>query len=79
MFYVLSVGLVALGVIVLVIVGVVVAGRLRRYLSAASMVSASTQDHVGLLRARSAAVKIAVAEKRRRVHPPGRTTQYDRS
>nr|WP_232286418.1 bacteriophage holin [Saccharomonospora azurea] len=38
---------------------------LRGYRATASMVSARTSDRIGLLRARSAAVRVAVRERRR--------------
>ncbi|PXY30215.1 hypothetical protein DI005_05910 [Prauserella sp. PE36] len=64
MFYVLSGALVALGILVLGIVAVRLVGALRRYSRTASMVAASTQDQAGLLRARAAAVGVALARRR---------------
>ncbi|PXY22447.1 bacteriophage holin [Prauserella muralis] len=64
MLYVLSVGLVALGILVLGIAAVRIVRALRTYSRTASMVSASAHDRLGLLRARSAALKVAVGERR---------------
>ncbi|WP_162830338.1 bacteriophage holin [Amycolatopsis palatopharyngis] len=65
MLYVLSIALVAMGLIVLGALAFQVAKALRRFNHAVSMVSTNTQDGVGLLRARSAGVRVAIA---RRVH-----------
>ncbi|ASR36401.1 hypothetical protein BAY61_16870 [Prauserella marina] len=66
MFYVLSACLVALGILVLVVITIRSARLLRRYGRTASMVSASTHDQLGLLRARVAAVKVAIGQRRGR-------------
>lgn len=64
MFYVLSGALVAFGIVVLGLVVLRLVSLLRRFNRTASMVTASTHDRVGLLRARTAAVKVAIAERR---------------
>ncbi|WP_040925692.1 bacteriophage holin [Saccharomonospora marina] len=68
MFYELSVVLVVLGIAALAILGTRVTRLLRRYGDTASMVSTSTRDHLGLLRARWAALRVAVGGRRRRTH-----------
>lgn len=66
MLFVLSGALIAFG-IVLLVVGVLVFLRpLRRFHRTSSMVTARTQDQLGLLRARKAAVRVAIAERRNR-------------
>ncbi|WP_040922812.1 bacteriophage holin [Saccharomonospora xinjiangensis] len=50
---------------------------LRVYRASASMVSARTGDRVGLLRARSAAVRVAVRQRRRHRRDTA-AAQYDR-
>ncbi|MEU6641655.1 bacteriophage holin [Saccharomonospora sp. NPDC046836] len=66
MFYVLSGALVALGILVLGVLIVRLIRLLHRCARTASMVSASTHDQVGLLRARSAAVRVAIEQRRHR-------------
>ncbi|MGM1059198.1 bacteriophage holin [Saccharothrix sp. Mg75] len=56
--------LIALGVVVLVVVGVRVIGSLRRFRAASSLVGDRVGDGVGLLRARFAALGVAVAARR---------------
>ncbi|WP_199432145.1 bacteriophage holin [Qaidamihabitans albus] len=64
MYYVLSVALAALGIFVLGAVLLHTVRLLRRYNRTVSMVTAESRDRVGLLRARSAAVRVAVARRR---------------
>ncbi|PRX45058.1 hypothetical protein B0I33_110157 [Prauserella shujinwangii] len=66
MYYVLSGTLVGLGIIVFGAVLFRTIRHLRLFHRAASMVTANTHDRVGLLRARSAAIRVAVAERRDR-------------
>ncbi|GAA3463005.1 MULTISPECIES: bacteriophage holin [Saccharothrix] len=56
--------LVAFGVIVLVVVGFRVIGSLRRFRAASTLVGDRVGDGAGLLRARLAALGVAVAERR---------------
>lgn len=56
--------LVLLGVVVLIATGVRVIGSLRRFRSASTLVGSRVGDGVGLLRARSAALEVALAERR---------------
>ncbi|WP_033287508.1 bacteriophage holin [Amycolatopsis jejuensis] len=56
--------LLAAGLVVLALLLVRIAGVLRRFRRTVSMVSTHTQDRTGLLRARSAALRVAVAERR---------------
>ena len=56
--------LLAAGVLLLVLLLVRTSGVLRRFRRTVSMVSTHTQDRTGLLRARSAALRVAVAERR---------------
>ncbi|MFC4003387.1 bacteriophage holin [Prauserella oleivorans] len=69
MFYVLSVVLVAAGLVVLGTVLVRVGGAVNRYQRAVSTVRADARDHLGLLRARSAALGVAVGERRLHTGP----------
>ncbi|SFB55011.1 hypothetical protein SAMN05216266_118116 [Amycolatopsis marina] len=66
MLYVLSIALVAMGLIVLGALAFQVAKALRRFNHTVSMVSRNTQDDVGLLRARSAGVRVAIASRAHR-------------
>lgn len=63
MLYVLSIAMVAVGLIVLGMLIFPVAKALRRFNHTVSMVSANTQDGVGLLRARSAGVRVAIEQR----------------
>ncbi|WP_020659713.1 bacteriophage holin [Amycolatopsis benzoatilytica] len=62
--------LLAAGVLLLVLLLVRIFGVLRRFRRTVSMVSTRTQDRAGLIRARSAALRVAVAERR-----PARSNQ----
>lgn len=63
--YTPTLALIALGLIVLVAIGVRVIRSLRRFATARTLVGDRVGDGVGLLRARSAALKVAFAERRR--------------
>ncbi|MFF0145842.1 hypothetical protein ATK36_1028 [Amycolatopsis sulphurea] len=65
--------LLAAGLLLLVLLLVRTFRLLRRLRHTVSMVTTDTQDQTGLLRARSAALRVAVAERRGRPH-----TQYHR-
>lgn len=56
--------LVLLGVVLLVVTALRVIGSLRRFRAASSLVGDRVGDGVGLLRARSAALGVAFAERR---------------
>lgn len=56
--------LIVLGVVVLVLTGFRVIGSLRRFRAASSLVGDRVGDGVGLLRARFAALGVAVAQRR---------------
>lgn len=61
--------LVALGLVLLVLVVVRTLGAVRRFTTAAAMVNGRVSDEAGVIRARSAAVSVAVAQRRgRSVH-----------
>jgi hypothetical protein len=62
--YVPTIVLVAIGLILLVALLVRVRNALRLFGQTASAVATNTQDRTGLLRARSAAVRVAVSELR---------------
>ncbi|WP_216204738.1 bacteriophage holin [Amycolatopsis aidingensis] len=64
MLYVLSLVLVVFGVCFLAVVIFRVARVLRRFDRAASMVVADTTDRTGLLRARAAALRVAMTQRR---------------
>lgn len=64
MYYWLSIALVVLGLLVLAAVLTRTLVLLRRFDRAASMVAGHSHDRVGLLRARFAAVRVAVADRR---------------
>ncbi|HEX8867872.1 MAG TPA: bacteriophage holin [Lentzea sp.] len=63
--YTPTLALIALGLIVLVAIAVRVIRSLRRFASARTLVGDRVGDGVGLLKARSAALKVAFAERRR--------------
>ncbi|GAA3569791.1 hypothetical protein GCM10022222_62400 [Amycolatopsis ultiminotia] len=56
--------LLAVGLLLLVVLLVRTIGVLRRLRRTVSMVSAAAHDRTGLLRARSAALRVAVAQRR---------------
>jgi hypothetical protein len=62
--YISTMALVALGLIVLTVVLVNLRRILRRFIQTVSMVSTDTRDRAGLLRARSAALRVAVEQGR---------------
>lgn len=64
--YLPTVVLVALGLLLLVVLLVRTVKVLRGFRQTASMVATNTQDRAGLLRARSAALRVAFAERRRK-------------
>lgn len=64
--YVPTIVLVAIGLVLLVALGVRVRKVLRLFGQTVSIVATNTQDRTGLLRARSAALRVAVAQRR---HP----------
>jgi hypothetical protein len=63
--YTPTLALIALGLIVLVAIGFRVIRSLRRFAAARTLVGDRVGDGVGLLKARSAALKVAFAERRR--------------
>jgi hypothetical protein len=63
--YTPTLALIALGLIVLAAIGVRVIRSLRRLAAARTLVGDRVGDGVGLLKARSAALKVAFAERRR--------------
>nr|WP_298177615.1 bacteriophage holin [Saccharomonospora sp.] len=73
----MSVALVVVAAAACGLVGFRVLRLLRTYRVTASMVAAHTSDRVGLLRARSAAVRVAITERRRR-RGDSTAPQYDR-
>jgi len=64
--YVPTIALVVIGLLVLAVVLVRLLRVLRQFNQTVSMVSTNTQDRAGLLRARSAALRVAVRQRR---HP----------
>ncbi|MEV6644867.1 bacteriophage holin [Amycolatopsis sp. NPDC051371] len=64
--YLPTVVLVAIGLLLLVVLVVRTAKVLRGFKQTASMVATNTQDRAGLVRARSAALRVAFAERRRK-------------
>ncbi|MFJ9786904.1 bacteriophage holin [Amycolatopsis sp. NPDC101161] len=64
--YLPTVALAALGLLLLVVLLVRTGKVLRGFRQTASMVATNTQDRAGLLRARSAALRVAFAERRRK-------------
>ncbi|TLW94438.1 hypothetical protein FFT09_00580 [Saccharomonospora piscinae] len=77
MFSVVSIALVVLAIAGFGLVLFRVLKLLRTYRSTASMVTARTGDRVGLLRARFAALRVAIAGRRRH-RRDGHAAQYDR-
>ncbi|MEU7476134.1 bacteriophage holin [Lentzea sp. NPDC042327] len=77
--YTPTLALLVLGLIVLVVIGRLVLRSLRRFASARTLVGDRVGDGVGLLKARSAALKVALAERRRTEQVPTRDDPaYDR-
>jgi len=64
--YLPTVVLVAIGLLLLVLLLVRTMKVLRGFKQTASMVATNTQDRAGLIRARSAALRVAFAERRRK-------------
>lgn len=64
--YLPTVVLVAIGLLLLVVLVVRTAKVLRGFKQTASMVATNTQDRAGLIRARSAALRVAFAQRRRK-------------
>lgn len=62
--YLLSLALVAAGLLVLALVGVRVVGGLRRLRAVQVSAAATVRDRSGLLRARSAALRVAIKAPR---------------
>ncbi|WP_236793027.1 bacteriophage holin [Amycolatopsis sp. GM8] len=65
MSYLPSILLAAVGLILLGVLLIAVVRGLRRFRSALSMVVTSTNDRAGLIRARSAGVRVALQQRRR--------------
>ncbi|MDQ0381750.1 bacteriophage holin [Amycolatopsis thermophila] len=65
MSYLPSIVLAAVGVIVLSVVLIRTFGVLRRFKRTSSMVTASVADRTGLLKARSAGLRVAIGQRRR--------------
>lgn len=63
--YLPTIVLVAIGVLLLALLLVRTAKVLRAFRQTASMVATNTQDRAGLIRARSAALRVAFAQRRR--------------
>jgi hypothetical protein len=61
--YIPTAALIVLGLIVLTVVLVNLRCTLRRFNQTVSMVSTDTRDRAGLLRARSAALRVAVGQR----------------
>ncbi|WP_410566605.1 bacteriophage holin [Amycolatopsis sp. cmx-4-61] len=64
--YLPTVALVVIGLALLVVLLVRTAKVLRAFRRTASMVAAHTQDRAGLVRARSAALRVAFAQRHRK-------------
>jgi hypothetical protein len=64
--YLPTVVLAAIGLLLLLVLLVRTTRVLRAFKRTASMVAANTQDRAGLVRARSAALRVAFAERRRK-------------
>ncbi|MEU7790529.1 bacteriophage holin [Amycolatopsis sp. NPDC049159] len=64
--YLPTVVLAAIGLLLLVVLLVRTVKVLRAFRRTASMVAENTQDRTGLIRARSAALRVAFAERRRK-------------
>ncbi|WP_170068078.1 bacteriophage holin [Lentzea guizhouensis] len=62
--YTPTLALIALGLVLLVLIGVRVIRSLRRFASTRTLVGDRFGDGVGLLKARSAALKVAIAGRR---------------
>ena len=77
--YTPTLALIALGLIVMVAIALRVIRSLRRFASARTLVGDRVGDGVGLLKARSAALKVAFAERRRPEQAQSRANPaYDR-
>jgi hypothetical protein len=63
--YLPTIVLTALGLVLLLVLLVRTVKVLRAFKQTASMVATNTQDRAGLIRARSAALRVAFAERRR--------------
>ncbi len=72
-----SLALVVVGVVALVVIAIRVVGSLRRFTGTSSAVSDNVGNGVGLLKARSAALSVAFAE-RRKEQPRVRSTDRGR-
>lgn len=66
MSYALAIALAVLAVLVFAVVLVRLLRVLRRFTKTMSMVATNTQDRAGMLRARSAALSVAVEQRRHR-------------
>lgn len=64
--YLPTVVLAAIGLLLLLVLLVRTTRVLRAFKQTASMVATNTQDRAGLVRARSAALRVAFAERRRK-------------
>ncbi|WP_439386729.1 bacteriophage holin [Amycolatopsis lexingtonensis] len=64
--YLPTVVLAAIGLLLLVVLLVRTVKVLRAFRQTASMVATNTQDRAGMIRARSAALRVAFAERRRK-------------
>ncbi|NBH09550.1 bacteriophage holin [Amycolatopsis sp. SID8362] len=64
--YLPTVVLAAIGLLLLIVLLVRTVKVLRAFQRTASMVAENTQDRAGLLRARSAALRVAFAQRRRK-------------
>ena len=76
--YIPTLALIALGLIVLVAIGVRVIRSLRRFASTRTLVGDRVGDGVGLLKARSAALKVAFAQRRPEQARTRANPAYDR-
>ncbi|OXM74808.1 MULTISPECIES: bacteriophage holin [Amycolatopsis] len=65
MSYLPSILLAAVGLLALIVVLIRTFGVLRRFRKASSMVTASVTDRTGLLKARSAGLRVALEQRRR--------------
>ncbi|SFQ55628.1 hypothetical protein SAMN05421810_109188 [Amycolatopsis arida] len=70
MWYVLSIVLVAFGLVVLGAVAARAVRALRRFDAAARLVAERTRDDAGLLRARAAGLRVAMARRPTADRPP---------
>ncbi|GAA1986103.1 bacteriophage holin [Amycolatopsis minnesotensis] len=64
MSYLPSALLIVLGLVLLALIAVRAGKTLRRFRHTMSMVATNTQDRTGMLRARSAALRVAIDERR---------------